>query len=98
VIRRDARAALDNIASFLLANPGVSVTITGNTCDLGEENYNQSLGERRAEAVRSYLIAKGVGEARLGTVSYGESRPDAPNTDETHRSQNRRAEFIILGR
>jgi len=98
VIRGDARTALDNIASFLLANPGVSVTITGNTCDLGEENYNQNLGERRAEAVRNYLIAKGVGEARLGTVSYGESRPDAPNTDETHRSQNRRAEFIILGR
>jgi outer membrane protein OmpA-like peptidoglycan-associated protein len=98
VIRSDARAALDNIASFLLANPGVSVTITGNTCDIGEENYNQNLGERRAEAVRNYLIAKGVGEARLGTVSYGESRPDAPNSDETHRSQNRRAEFIILGR
>ncbi|MFO7627191.1 MAG: OmpA family protein [Candidatus Fermentibacteraceae bacterium] len=98
VIRRDARTALDNIASFLLANPGVSVRITGNTCDLGTENYNQSLGERRAEAVRNYLIAKGVGEARLGTVSYGESRPDTPNTDEAHRAQNRRAEFIILGR
>lgn len=98
VIRSDARAALDNIASFLLANPGVSVTITGNTCDLGEEDYNQNLGERRAEAVRNYLISKGVGEARLGTVSYGESRPDAPNSDESHRSQNRRAEFIILGR
>lgn len=98
VIRSDARGALDNIAAFLLANPGVSVRITGNTCDLGEEDYNQALGERRATAVRNYLISKGVGEARLNTVSYGESRPDAPNTDEAHRSQNRRAEFIILGR
>lgn len=98
VIRSDAKSALDNIAAFLLANPGVTVTITGNTCDLGEEEYNQDLGNRRATAVRNYLIGKGVGEARLNTVSYGESRPDVPNTDETHRSQNRRAEFMILGR
>ncbi len=98
VLRRDAKEALDEIAAFLLANPGVSVTITGNTCDLGEEDYNQALAERRAEAVRNYLISKGVSESRLQTVSYGESRPDAPNTDEEHRALNRRAEFVILGR
>ncbi len=98
VLRRDAKEALDEIAAFLAANPGVSVTITGNTCDLGEEAYNQALAERRAEAVRSYLISKGVSESRLQTVSYGESRPDAPNTDEEHRALNRRAEFVILGR
>jgi peptidoglycan-associated lipoprotein len=98
VLRTDAREALDEIAAFLLANPGVSVTITGNTCDLGEEDYNQSLAERRADAVRNYLIAKGVTEGRLSTVSYGESRPDTPNTDEEHRALNRRAEFVILGR
>ncbi len=98
VLRRDAKEALDEIAAFLLANPGVSVTITGNTCDLGEEDYNQALAERRAEAVRTYLISKGVSESRLQTVSYGESRPDAPNTDEEHRALNRRAEFVILGR
>jgi outer membrane protein OmpA-like peptidoglycan-associated protein len=98
VIRRDARTALDDIAAFLLANPGVTVTITGNTCDLGDENYNQDLGNRRAQAVRSYLISKGVSDARLATVSYGESRPDTPNTSEQNRSQNRRAEFVILGR
>ena len=98
VLRRDAKEALDEIAAFLLANPGVSVTITGNTCDLGEEAYNQALAERRADAVREYLVGKGVSESRLQTVSYGESRPDAPNTDEEHRALNRRAEFVILGR
>jgi len=98
VIRSDARAALDNIASFLISNPGVSVRITGNTCDLGEEEYNQDLGNRRAQAVRSYLKAGGVSEERLSLVSYGESRPDAPNTTEANRSLNRRVEFIILGR
>jgi len=98
VLRRDAKGALDEIAAFLLANPGVSVTITGNTCDLGAEDYNQALAERRAEAVRSYLISKGVSQSRLQTVSYGESRPAAPNTDEEHRALNRRAEFVILGR
>ncbi len=98
VIRSDAKGALDNIAAFLLANPDITVTITGNTCDLGEENYNQDLGRRRAAAVRRYLVSKGVGEARLNTVSYGESRPMVPNTDEANRAQNRRVEFIILGR
>lgn len=98
MLRTDAKAALDEIAAFLLANPGVSVTITGNTCDLGEEDYNDTLADRRATAVRNYLVAKGVSESRLQTVSYGESRPDAPNSDEEHRSLNRRAEFVILGR
>ncbi len=98
VLRTDARTALDEIAAFLTANPGVSVTITGNTCDLGEEDYNDALADRRAEAVRDYLVSKGVSESRLQTVSYGESRPDAPNSDEEHRSLNRRAEFVILGR
>ncbi len=98
VIRRDARTALDDIAAFLLTNPGVTVTITGNTCDLGDENYNQDLGSRRATAVRNYLVSKGVSEERLGTVSYGESRPDTPNSTEDQRAMNRRAEFVILGR
>jgi outer membrane protein OmpA-like peptidoglycan-associated protein len=98
VLRADARAELDAIAQFLLGNPGVSVRITGNADAIGTDDYNQDLAQRRADAVRAYLISKGVSEARLSTVSYGEQEPAAPNDTEANRALNRRAEFIILGR
>jgi outer membrane protein OmpA-like peptidoglycan-associated protein len=97
-IRTDARPVLDEIAGFLVSNPGISVRISGNADAIGTNAYNQDLAERSAAAVRDYLISKGVSEARLSTVSYGEEQPAAPNDTEANRALNRRAEFIILGR
>lgn len=64
-------------ADYLLQNPNEHVMITGNTDPRGSQEYNFHLGQRRAEAVKSYLLAQGVPESQMCTVSYGELRPAA---------------------
>ncbi len=96
-IRPDAAVILDRVAEMLIGNPGIAVMITGNTDSDGPAEYNQALAENRAGAVRDYLIAKGVSEASLSTVGYGEDRPAAPNTTPENKALNRRSEFTILG-
>lgn len=95
-LRPDAKVVLDQIARGLLSNPGVTVMITGNTDSDGAPEYNQELAENRALSVRNYLIAKGVSEESLSTVSYGEERPAVPNNSDENKALNRRSEFTIL--
>ncbi len=95
-IRPDAQVILNQIADILKSNPGTTVMITGNTDSDGTAEYNQELAEERAMAVRNYLISRGVTEAALETVSYGEEKPAVPNNSEENKALNRRAEFIIL--
>jgi len=97
VLRSDAKAVLDDVAAVLVENPGITVRITGNTDSEGPEDYNMDLAERRAAAVREYLIGRGVSAGSLSTVSYGEEQPAVPNTSKENRALNRRAEFIVLG-
>ena len=59
------------------------------------ERYNQSLGERRAQAVRVYLVSQGVDASRLNTISYGEDRPKYDNSKEETRRLNRRAAMVV---
>ncbi len=96
-IRPDAAVILDRVAEMLISNPATTVMITGNTDSDGPEEYNQALAENRASAVRDYLVSKGVSEASLSTVGYGEDRPAAPNTTPENKALNRRSEFTILG-
>jgi peptidoglycan-associated lipoprotein len=97
VLRDDARAVLDAKVPILLANPAVSLTITGHTDERGTAEYNLALGQRRAAQVKRYLTSKGVADARLSAQSLGDSQPAVQGTDESAYQQNRRAEFQPSG-
>jgi MYXO-CTERM domain-containing protein len=89
---------LDNVAQVILAHPEVGVVLVeGHTDDKGNDEYNQDLSQRRAVAVREYLIAAGVPADRLEAKGYGESKPLVPNTSAKNRAKNRRVVFVIQG-
>ena len=97
VLRDDARAVLDAKVPVLLANPGVSLLISGHTDERGTAEYNLALGQRRAAQVKRYLESKGVPESRMTAQSLGDAQPAAQGTDEAAYQQNRRAEFEAQG-
>lgn len=86
---------LYDVAKTLLMNPNMKVEIQGYTDNVGSESYNKTLGQRRAEAVKGFLIAKGVNANRLTAVSFGESIPVADNKTADGRAMNRRIEFRV---
>lgn len=77
-------------------NRNVYLEIQGYTDSSGAEDYNEKLGEARAEAVRRYLSQQGVALNRMATISYGEASPVAPNETREGRAQNRRVAIVIL--
>ena len=87
----DAQATLDKQAAWLERYPQVSVQIAGNCDDRGTVEYNIALGQRRANAARDYLAARGVASSRISTISYGKDRPTADGDDEQAWAQNRNA-------
>jgi peptidoglycan-associated lipoprotein len=91
----EARAILDTQATWLMRNPGVSVTIEGHADERGTREYNLALGDRRANAAKNYLAARGVPAQRLNTISWGKERPVAEGSDESAWAQNRRAVTVI---
>lgn len=84
---------LDAAAEQLQECPNVDVRVEGHTDSVGTDAYNQALSERRAEAVRSYLVTRGVSASRLTAVGYGESQPVASNETAEGRALNRRVEL-----
>ena len=88
-----ARAALTVHAEVLKENP-TSVRIEGHADERGSREYNMALGERRANAVRDYLVLQGVDSSLIETVSYGEERPVDAGSYDSAWSQNRRAELV----
>lgn len=92
-IRPDAAVVLDVAAERLQACPSWSVRIDGHTDWTGTEAYNQSLSERRAGAVKRYLVQQGIDTSRLTTRGFGESQPIAPNETREGRARNRRVEI-----
>jgi peptidoglycan-associated lipoprotein len=87
----DARSTLDRQSGWLGRYPQVSVQMAGNCDDRGTEEYNLALGQRRANAARDYLVARGVSSARISTISYGKDRPTALGDNEEAWAQNRNA-------
>jgi peptidoglycan-associated lipoprotein len=87
----DGRATLDRQSAWLGKYAQISVQIAGNCDDRGTEEYNIALGQRRANAARDYLVARGVAAARISTISYGKDRPVALGDDEDAWKQNRNA-------
>lgn len=96
-LKSDAKASLNAAATWLKANPSKQVQIEGHTDERGTTEYNLALGERRAGAVKDYLVMKGVPAAQLSTISYGEERPVAVGSNEQAWAQNRRGEFVAAG-
>jgi peptidoglycan-associated lipoprotein len=94
----EARAALDANAAVLKKYPTWTVTIEGHCDERGTAEYNLALGERRAVAAQSYLVALGIPASRVKTVSYGKEFPFDPGHDESAWAKNRRAHFVITGK
>jgi len=87
---------LDEVAQVLRADDGLRVEIDGHTDAVGEDAYNQSLSERRAQAARNYLISAGISASRLEAKGLGEARPAADNATPDGRRSNRRTEITVL--
>ena len=92
----DDRAVLDRQAAWLRGRPNVRVSVEGHADERGTREYNQALGERRAQAARDYLVALGISPARLLVVSWGKERPVDPGTGEQAWSRNRRAVSVLV--
>jgi peptidoglycan-associated lipoprotein len=94
-IRDDAAEVLQRKAEVLRAHSGVKLTIEGHCDERGSLEYNQALGQRRAESTVRYLVSLGIPADMFQTVSYGEERPVAQGSNEVAWQENRRAEFVI---
>ncbi len=92
----ESKVELDKLVGLLTANPSLRIEIGGHTDDVGKDEDNQILSERRAEAVRSFLIKSGISEGRITFKGYGETNPIVPNDTDSNRSKNRRTEFKII--
>lgn len=86
----EARQTLEKQATWLNQYPNLSVTVEGHADERGTREYNLALGERRANAVKNYLVALGVSPTRVNTISYGKERPAVPGANENAWAQNRR--------
>lgn len=94
-LTQEAMFVLDGQVQWLMANSDYLAVIEGHADEQGTREYNLALGNRRANAVREYLISRGIPANRITTVSYGKERPIAICSDETCYSQNRRAVTVI---
>jgi len=93
-IRPDARVALSATADVLRAYPDIKATIEGHCDERGSTEYNLGLGDRRATAVKQYLVSLGISADRLSTVSYGKEKPFCTEPSEPCYQQNRRGHFV----
>lgn len=95
-IRPQDRELLSRIAGILLTSKDYTVSVNGYTDDVGTEEYNQKLSERRAQAVRDYFVKAGLSPDILSVTGHGKSRPLVPGTSEEARAKNRRVELGIV--
>ena len=94
-MRDDAKPNLNEDLQWLNANPTEQITIEGHCDERGTAEYNLGLGERRAKAIRDYLVAAGIDARRIKTVSFGKERPFVLGQDEAAWAWNRRAHFVV---
>jgi OOP family OmpA-OmpF porin len=94
-LRPEATRVLDEAVNAMREDATLRLNIEGHTCNIGTAEYNLALGDRRATAVRDYLVSRGVTANRLTTVSYGEERPKYDNAKEETRRLNRRAALVV---
>lgn len=92
----DARAILEKQAAWLRTYQSVNILVEGNADERGTREYNLALGERRAAAVKEYLVGLGVPASRIDTVSYGKERPIDPRSNEEGWAINRNARTALV--
>ena len=95
-IKPSETSKIEDVAKHLRANPTHAVQVEGHCDERGTEQYNLSLGERRALSVREFLVTAGVQPDRVFTISYGEARPAETGHNEAAWSKNRRGVFVLL--
>ncbi|MCX6991894.1 MAG: OmpA family protein [Kiritimatiellaeota bacterium] len=95
-VKESERAKIEAVADFLKKNAKTGALVEGNCDERGSAEYNMSLGERRALAVRAYLVGLGIDGAIIQTKSNGKEKPVAMGHDEAAWSLNRRAEFVLF--
>ena len=88
---------MNTVAGTLKANPGVNVDVIGHTDWVGTNAYNMKLSDRRAAAVKTYLVSKGIEANRVYTEGKGEKQPVADNKTKEGRAKNRRVEIEVVG-
>jgi peptidoglycan-associated lipoprotein len=96
VVKPAEHSKVTAVADYLKSNAANAVKVEGHCDERGTDEYNRSLGERRAQAIRTELVKAGVDAGRVETVSFGRDRPvDTGHSDAAHR-KNRRGEFVVL--
>ncbi len=95
-IRADQSVALERNLAWMKQNPNAPIRLEGHCDERGTEEYNFALGDRRADAVRQWMIDHGVDPSRMQSVSKGELEPADPGHEEPAWAKNRRAEFLVL--
>jgi outer membrane protein OmpA-like peptidoglycan-associated protein len=96
-LKPDAREKLAKVSGILLAYPDLKVQVEGYTDTVGSDEYNLTLSQHRADAVRDYLVSQGVNVANTSSVGYGKSSPIADNSTSAGRAQNRRVNLVVSG-
>lgn len=95
VVAAGERPVLERQARWMAQHSAVQVTVEGHADERGTREYNLALGQRRANAARDILVANGVSQARVQTISFGKDRPEALGSDESAWAQNRRAVTVV---
>jgi outer membrane protein OmpA-like peptidoglycan-associated protein len=95
-LHQEDNELLSRVAGILLASPDYTVSVNGHTDDVGTDEYNQKLSERRAQAVRDYLVKAGLPPEILSVTGHGKKQPLVPGTSEAARAKNRRVELGIV--
>jgi OOP family OmpA-OmpF porin len=98
VLRETSKVALDMVADLMLRHPDLKLMVFGYTCDIGSDEYNLWLSQKRTDAVKDYLVSRGVYGEFIKAKGYGEAHPLVPNDSEEDRKQNRRVEFVLTTR
>jgi len=91
-----SKAILNGLSTYLTNIQTIKISINGHTDDLGDDEKNRQLSQNRSDAVKNYLIEKGIEADRLKAKGFGESKPKFPNSNDANRAKNRRTEFEVL--
>ena len=94
---RDGTSTLNDQAAWLKKYPNITIVVEGHADERGTREYNLALGERRANAVKEYLVSRGVSANRIETVSYGKERPAVLGSNNSAWAQNRRGVSVVRG-
>jgi outer membrane protein OmpA-like peptidoglycan-associated protein len=96
VLTPESHARLDELVEYMTHKPTSTIQISGHTDNVGKKAVNKKLSQQRADAVRDYLVSKGIDASRIKSVGYGDEKPIAPNDTPDGRRKNRRIEAIAI--